>query len=119
MFTVLKGNDGLVFSHFSYTKPNENKERIVRIGDDLVMDRSLDMIAHWDKPIKATFMVDGKVYQEMISDDPREFTFNLPIMPYKPKHAFEGWDNTDKVTGKITIKKDTVFTALFYPVDLL
>lgn len=119
MFTALKGNDGLVFSHFTYTKPGELKEKSIKLGDDLIMDRSLDMIAHWDKPIKATFMVDGKIYQEMISDDPREFTFTLPIMPYKPKHAFEGWDNTEEVAGKITIKEDTVFNAIFYPVDLL
>ena len=119
MFNCINAPEGLVFSHFSYTRPDEDRERNINIGDDLIMDRSIDMIAHWDKPITATFMVDGKLHQELISDNPNEFTFTLPAMPYKPNYAFQGWDNTDKTSGEITIKESTVFNAVFYPVDLL
>ena len=119
-FNTINAPEGMVFDKFTYTRPNETKERELLIGQSIIMDRSIDLIAHWTKPIVATFKVKDKVISTIIAEKRGPLTFTIPaVTEVFDDEVFIGWDKMDQTSGEFTIEEDTVFNAVFHPVELL
>lgn len=104
---------GYEFKGFSI----EGSEELITTLDKMVVTEpgSVVYTAVFEPIYTISFVVDGTTISTQISND-----LEIPAAPSKPNYSFDGWYDAEGVmySDKYEFTTDTVFTAVFKPIQL-